>query len=132
MDAMTGSPHQFPPPGAPLPEDPAGPPPPGASSAAPPPPPPRAPLPAPGMLGAAHKPGAIPLRPLSLGSMYDGAFRIIRFNPKATVGAAALVSAVAAVLPIVVTTVLAFVTDVSLEPANGTTDEYTAEQVVGV
>ena len=84
------------------------------------------------MLGAAHKPGAIPLRPLSLGSMYDGAFRIIRFNPKATVGAAALVSAVAAALPILVTTVLAFVTDVSLEPADGTTDEYTAEQVVGV
>ena len=38
------------------------------------------------MLGAAHKPGAIPLRPLKLGNIYDGAFRIIRFNPKATVG----------------------------------------------
>jgi hypothetical protein len=84
------------------------------------------------MLGAAHKPGAIALRPLGLGDMYDGAFRIIRFNPKATVGAAALVSAVAAAIPILVTTALAFLADVSLVPADGSTDEYTAEQVVGV
>ena len=48
-----------------------------------PPPPPQW---APGMLGAAHKPGAMPLRPLGLGDIYDAAFRIIRFNPKATVG----------------------------------------------
>ena len=46
------------------------------------------------MLGAAHKPGALPLRPLTLGDMYDAAFRIIRFNPKATVGSAVLVAAV--------------------------------------
>ena len=46
-----------------------------------------------GMLGAAHKPGAIPLRPLGLGDMYDGAFRVIRFNPRATVGSAVLVAA---------------------------------------
>jgi hypothetical protein len=31
------------------------------------------------------------LRPLNLGDMYDAAFRIIRFNPKATVGSAVLV-----------------------------------------
>jgi hypothetical protein len=48
---------------------------------------------------AAHKPGAIPLRPLGLGDLYDGAFRIIRYNPKATMGAAVLVSAVATLLP---------------------------------
>ena len=47
------------------------------------------------MLGAAHKPGAMPLRPLGLGDIYDAAFRIIRFNPKATVGSAVLVAAVA-------------------------------------
>ncbi len=51
---------------------------------------------------AAHKPGAIPLRPLVLGDIFDGAFRIIRYNPKATIGAAVLVSAVAMVLPVVV------------------------------
>ena len=50
---------------------------------------------------AAHKPGAIPLRPLVLGDIFDGAFRIIRYNPRATVGAAVLVSAVAMVLPVV-------------------------------
>jgi hypothetical protein len=58
------------------------------------------------MLGAAHKPGAIPLRPLTLGEIYDGAFRIIRFNPKATVGSAVLVAAVSMLLPVVVTAIL--------------------------
>src|SRR3954451_20779532 len=57
-------------------------------------------LPMPGMLGAAHKPGALPLRPLSLGDIYDAGFKVIRFNPKATVGAAVLVSAVAMAAPV--------------------------------
>ncbi len=48
----------------------------------------------------AHKPGAIPLRPLVLSDIFDGAFRIIRYNPKATIGAAVLVSAVAMIVPI--------------------------------
>jgi hypothetical protein len=67
------------------------------------------------MLGAAHKPGAMPLRPLTLGDMYDAAFRIIRFNPKATVGSAVLVSAVAWVIPVVVTAVLSFTVGASLD-----------------
>ena len=58
------------------------------------------------MLGAAHKPGAMPLRPLGLGDMYDAAFRIIRFNPKATVGSAVLVASVAMLMPVVVTAVM--------------------------
>jgi hypothetical protein len=58
------------------------------------------------MLGAAHKPGAIPLRPLTLGEIYDGAFRIIRFNPKATVGSAVLVATVTMIVPVVVTAIL--------------------------
>lgn len=49
----------------------------------------------------AHKPGAIPLRPLVLSDIFDGAFRIIRYNPRATIGAAVLVSAVAMIVPIV-------------------------------
>ncbi len=68
------------------------------------PPGPAAPYPAPypvQPLLAAHKPGAIPLRPLVLGDVFDGAFRIIRYNPQATVGAAVLVSAVAMVIPVV-------------------------------
>jgi hypothetical protein len=66
------------------------------------------------MLGAAHKPGAIPLRPLGLGDMYDAAFRIIRFNPKATVGSSVLVAAVAMAIPILVTSVLTWTVDLSL------------------
>ncbi|HEY3528928.1 MAG TPA: hypothetical protein VGK78_07240 [Nocardioides sp.] len=53
-------------------------------------------------LPVAHKPGAIPLRPLVLSDIFDGAFRIIRYNPRATIGAAVLVSAVAMILPIAV------------------------------
>lgn len=100
---MTGTPHHFPPPGAPLPVEPPRP-----GGAPPQPPRPSYSPPVPGMLGAAHKPGAIPLRPLTLGSIYDGAFRIIRFNPKATVGAAALVTAVAMIIPVLVSATFAF------------------------
>ena len=48
----------------------------------------------------------IPLRPLGLGDIYDAAFRIIRFNPKATVGSAVLVAAVAMAVPVLITAVL--------------------------
>ena len=135
---MTGSPHHFPPPGAPVPEQPEGPPAGGAVPGGPawgtPAPQASPPRPvAPGMLGAAHKPGAIPLRPLTLGSIYDGAFRIIRFNPKATVGAAALVSAISALIPIAATGILAVIADVSLDPANeSTSEELTTDQLVGI
>jgi len=60
------------------------------------------------MLGAAHKPGAMPLRPLGLGDIYDAAFRIIRFNPKATVGSAVLVASVTMLIPVVITAVFTF------------------------
>ena len=67
------------------------------------------------MLGAAHKPGAMALRPLSLGDIYDAAFRIIRFNPKATVGSAVLVASVAMAVPLVLTAVLTFFTDLTYD-----------------
>src|SRR6187431_2503473 len=110
-------PQPAPPPqtwGAP-PGYPTGPPP----GYAPGPPPPQW---APGMLGAAHKPGAMPLRPLGLGDFYDAAFRIIRFNPKATVGSAALAAAVAMAVPVVVTAVLTTTMSLSLDDS-GTSDE---------
>jgi hypothetical protein len=66
------------------------------------------------MLGAAHKPGAVPLRPLALSDIYDAAFRIIRFNPTATVGSAVLVASVAMAVPVVVTAFLTLVLDLSL------------------
>jgi hypothetical protein len=67
------------------------------------------------MLGAAHKPGAMPLRPLTLGDMYDAAFRIIRFNPKATVGSAVLVAAIAMAIPVAITAVLFFAVGATLD-----------------
>ncbi|WP_170219243.1 hypothetical protein [Nocardioides litoris] len=109
-------------PGAPAP-GPAGGPPPGWA-------PPR------GMLGAAHKPGAMPLRPLTLGEMYDAAFRIIRFNPKATVGAAVLVAAVTMAVPVLVTTLLTWTVGLAYDPAapigeTGTGDDLGSAAALG-
>jgi hypothetical protein len=70
------------------------------------------------MPGAAHKPGAIPLRPLVLGDILDGAFRIIRYNPRATIGAAVLVSAVAMTLPVVVGLVTGSTGGLRIEPGS--------------
>lgn len=103
-----------PPPGAPVggsPQEAGGYP----SYQAPPPPDPR--LTPTGMHGAAHKPGAMALRPLSLGDIYDAAFRIIRFNPKATVGSAVLVAAVAMMIPLLLTGVLTFTTGLTYDAA---------------
>jgi MFS family permease len=74
------------------------------------------------MLGAAHKPGAIPLRPLNLGDIYDGGFRIIRFNPKATVGAAVLVAAVSMAIPVLLTAVLTLLVDLSADRSSDLSD----------
>jgi hypothetical protein len=75
------------------------------------------------MLGAAHKPGAIPLRPLTLGEIYDGAFRIIRFNPKATVGSAVLVATITMMLPVVVTAILTWTIGTTLDTAGDSTSD---------
>jgi len=37
----------------------------------------------------AHKPGIVPLRPLQLGDILDGAVKAVRFNPKSMVGMSA-------------------------------------------
>lgn len=42
----------------------------------------------------AHKPGIVPLRPLQLGDILDGAVKAVRFNPRSMVGMSALVLAV--------------------------------------
>lgn len=116
---MSGN-QSFPPPGAAGP--PAVPPQVPYPYAGPPAPPPgQFPGPLPGhppaqFRGAAHKPGAIPLRPLGLGDIYDAAIKIIRFNPKATVGSAVLVTAVAMAIPVLLTSVLTFALDLSLDP----------------
>jgi hypothetical protein len=115
---MSGS-DSYPPPGVPegTPAQPGGYyPPPGGSPPPPGYPPPGSGPPAgyPGYPGypagaaypmpvAAHKPGAIPLRPLGLGDIYDAAFKIIRFNPMATVGSSVIVASVAMLIPLAVT-----------------------------
>ncbi|GAB6986019.1 hypothetical protein JCM10369A_25430 [Nocardioides pyridinolyticus] len=77
------------------------------------------------MLGAAHKPGAIALRPLNLGDIYDGAFRIIRFNPKATVGSAVLVAAVSMGIPVLLTALLTVLVDFSADGSGDLSDAET-------
>ena len=44
-----------------------------------------------GPMLTAHKPGIVPLRPLQLGDILDGAVKAVRFNPKSMVGLSALV-----------------------------------------
>lgn len=115
-DYQPYSPPGTPPPPGHQPEQPSGPsrwtaPPPGQAAA----PPNQQWRPPPGMLGAAHKPGAMPLRPLSLGDIYDAAFRIIRFNPKATVGSAVLVSVVVMAIPVLLTALLTWTVGAALD-----------------
>ncbi|MCX6402235.1 MAG: hypothetical protein NTX33_20160 [Propionibacteriales bacterium] len=142
---MTDGPSPYPPPGAPPPEEPlpnhAGFAPPGAPAAPPPPATPWASYaaqgrpggPPPGLaLGAAHKPGAFPLRPLNLGSIYDGAFRIIRFNPKATVGAAVMVTAVAMVIPVAITAVLTFTVGLGLDSSGNFDPDASTADLLGI
>ncbi|WP_315097658.1 glycerophosphoryl diester phosphodiesterase membrane domain-containing protein, partial [uncultured Cellulomonas sp.] len=50
----------------------------------------------------ALQPGIIPLRPLGMGEIYDGAFRAVRANPRVMFGLAALVVTVAVTLQSVI------------------------------
>ncbi|MFJ2032382.1 hypothetical protein [Streptosporangium sp. NPDC087985] len=86
---------------------------PGSAPGAPPPPPPQqpyggqAPPYQPGQYGQqpygyrmpppALRPGIIPLRPLGLGDILDGAIKLIRSNPKAVLGLSTIVAAVGAI-----------------------------------
>ncbi|MEP6815560.1 MAG: hypothetical protein ABI873_08435 [Marmoricola sp.] len=54
-----------------------------------------------------HKPGTVPLRPLTLTDFFDGAFATIRRNPKATIGVGALVTTAFMLVPIIGALVLA-------------------------
>ncbi len=111
-------PPGYPPPGYPPPgSPPPGSPPPGY--AAPGYPLPGAPQPGqwrPGSAVAAHKPGAIPLRPLTLGDMYDAAFKIIRANPLATAGSAVIVAAVSSGLPLLIAAIGTQFFDIGFDP----------------
>jgi hypothetical protein len=52
----------------------------------------------PGYRPPADKPGIVPLRPLSLGELYDGAFGAVRHNPGVTLGLTAIIVVVAVAL----------------------------------
>lgn len=93
--------------------------------------PPQGWAPAPGMLGAAHKPGAMPLRPLALGDMYNAAFKIIRFNPKATVGSAVLVASVTMLIPVVISAIATFALGASLSETGEIDTAATQSETIG-
>lgn len=59
--------------------------------------------PAPGYPQLVPKPGVVPLRPLLLGDIFEGAFRTVRGNPGATIGLSLIVTCVAAVPILLVT-----------------------------
>ncbi|MGI5187975.1 DUF7544 domain-containing protein [Promicromonospora sp. CA-289599] len=52
----------------------------------------------PGYTPPADKPGIVPLRPLSLGELYDGAFGAVRHNPGVTLGLTAVIIVAAVVV----------------------------------
>ena len=94
----------YPPPGYPTPGygyPPPGYPPPGYPPPGYPPPGYRS---APGLPTApmALQPGVIPLRPLTLGDIFNGAIRYIRANPKATLGLTAAVVVIAQIIVLAV------------------------------
>lgn len=60
--------------------------------------PPGYPPPSPSAYYYAPRPGCVPLRPLGLGDILDGAFKVIRRNPKVTLGLSAMVAVVEAVI----------------------------------
>jgi hypothetical protein len=88
-------------------------------------PPPHGPWPRP-----APKPGVIPLRPLSVSEMLDGAFTSIRRNPRATLGAAAVLLTINAVITTAIALALArAVGPVSLTPRQQLTPGQFSHQV---
>ena len=75
------------------------------------------------------KPGIIPLRPLGLGEILDGAFRACRRSPGATFGSALLIQAVIAVVAVV----LGFVFSGSfVEPTPAMSDSEALSSAVGI
>lgn len=87
---------------------------------------PQGPYP-PGAYSAPPKPGVIPLRPLGLGEIMDGAFQACRRNPAATFGTAIIIQAVISVLTVIFgQSLLAPLSDIGLE------SELTDEQALSL
>jgi hypothetical protein len=75
----------------------------------------------------APKPGVIPLRPLNVGEILDGAFNAVRRNPKATVGLAAIVMTVSGIFTAVIGLLTRHAADNLQYPVAGQT--YTSAQL---
>jgi hypothetical protein len=69
----------------------------------------------------APKPGVIPLRPLGVGEILDGAFTSIRRNPRATLGIAAILLTVSALITTTLTAALIHSVGPVTLPATGQT-----------
>ncbi|WP_051476976.1 hypothetical protein [Arthrobacter sp. Br18] len=76
-----------------------------------------------GMYLAPPKPGVIPLRPLGLGEMLDGAFQACRRNPLATFGSAILFQTVVTVLTVLMASGLFAALD-ELDPETGSAEQF--------
>ncbi|MBI9116026.1 hypothetical protein [Sanguibacter suaedae] len=70
----------------------------------------------------AARPGIIPLRPLGLGEIYDGAFGAIRANPKVMLGVVALVISAATAVAVALGYILAPTVNLWLDGAVGDVD----------
>ena len=73
--------------------------------------------------GSAPRPGIVPLRPLGLGEIYDGAFQAVRTNPAAMVGAAAVVVVVMTALQLVLQASMAGSLSALVEMSTATSPE---------
>lgn len=94
---------------------------PGWSQPAPPP----VPLPAPSAYTPPPKPGLIPLHPLSFGRILGAAFAVIRFNPRATIVPALIISLIQNVLTVGLTYLVGFTTVDRIERAATDADRAT-------
>ena len=65
------------------------------------------------------QPGVVPLRPLALGELLDGAIKIIRRYPRPTLGLSAAIAAVVTVLNVGLVLLLQPVTGSSRPPTGG-------------
>jgi hypothetical protein len=75
------------------------------------------------------KPGIIPLRPITLGEMYDGAFQAMRTNPRTMVGVSAVVIGISTLITLVpLTSALVSLNNLS-QNANSTVTPSTRELV---
>src|ERR1035438_2427493 len=67
----------------------------------------------------APKPGVIPLRPVAVGEILDGAFSSIRQNPKATLGLSAILMTIAGVISTVITLITRHLVGAISQPSLG-------------